>query len=76
MTERITKKQALRAVRKKLPLLGDRKLQEQLDMVLGGECSRCTDARALAESYRIGAAEAQHVIAMRIEDVKPKDGAP
>lgn len=66
--ERITKKQALRAARAKLPLLGDKKLQENLDWAIGC-CPRCTEARALAEAYRIGAAEAQGIIAKRIEDI-------
>jgi hypothetical protein len=77
MTDRITRKQALRAARAKLPLLGDKKLQENLDMAIGGCCSRCTEGLALAEAYRIGAEEAQQLIAKRIETVGRKpDSAP
>ena len=64
--ERITKKQALRAARAKLPIRGDKALQENLDWITGGSCLRCTEARVLAEAYRIGAAEAQREIVARI----------
>ena len=67
--ERITKNQALRAARAKLPILGDKKLQEELDFAIGGSCSRCTEARSLAEAYRMGAETAQRLIAARIESL-------
>lgn len=76
--ERITKKQALRAARAKLPIVGDKKLQENLDMMVGGCCSRCTDGRVLAEAYRIGVEEAQTAIAGRINAIgasKPTEAA-
>ena len=56
---RITKAQAIRAARAKLPLRGDKALQANLEMF----CD------SLAEAYRVGAEEAQHVIAVRIERV-------
>lgn len=73
MTERITKKQALRAARAKLPLLGNKALQANLDLVIGGSCGRCTESRALAEAYRIGAEEAQREIAARIAAIATKE---
>jgi len=57
VADRITKGAALRAVRSKLPILSEKKLQEQLEYAVG----------SLAEAYRIGAEEAQHVIVVRIE---------
>jgi hypothetical protein len=66
--ERITKKQALRAARAKLPILGDKKLQAELDMVLG-HCNRCSEGLALAEAYRLGAETAQCVIAGRLAEL-------
>lgn len=73
MTERITKKQALRAARAKLPIRGDKALQANLDLVIGGSCQRCTAGKALAEAYRIGAEEAQREIVARIESIKTKE---
>lgn len=67
--QRITKKQALRAATAKLPLLGDKKLQENLDLVVGGCCPRCSEGRVLAEAYRIGAEEAQVLIARRVNAI-------
>ena len=72
VTERITKSQALRAARAKLPILGDKKLQENLDFAVGGSCSRCTAGRALAEAYRIGAEEAQREIVARIAAINAR----
>lgn len=69
--ERITKNRALRAARAKLPILGEKKLQEQLDFAIGW-CSRCSEARALAEAFLAGAAAAQQSIAARIAAI----GAP
>lgn len=66
--ERITKTQALRAVRAKLPILGTKKLQEVLDFAIGC-CSRCSEGRALAEAYLAGASAAQIVIAARVAAV-------
>lgn len=54
--ERITKKQALRAARAKLPILGERALQEQLEWCVG----------SFAEAFQAGASAAQTVIAGRI----------
>ena len=62
MAEMIRKKQVLRAVRARLPILGDRKLEMSLEHAAG----------SLAEAYRIGAEEAQHVIAVRIEALTEK----
>lgn len=60
MTERITKNQALRAARAKLPILGEKKLQEQLEHAVG----------SFAEAYLAGADAAQNVIVARIEAIK------
>jgi hypothetical protein len=73
--ERITKSQALRAARAKLPILGDKKLQEDLDGAVGC-CASCSDGRALAQAYRIGAETAQDVIAGRIAAIGPKPPKP
>ena len=64
-TERITKKQALRAVLAKLPIRGDKALQESLEFYAG----------SMAEAYRLGVQEAQACIAARVEAIKAKDGA-
>lgn len=72
MAERILKSRALKAARAKLPLVGNKELQQNLDDVVGC-CSRCSDAKALAEAYRIGAAEAQHEIARRIAALGEKE---
>lgn len=55
--ERITKAQAIRAVRAKLPIVGNKELEQNLECMTG----------SLAEAYRIGAEEAQFEIARRVE---------
>lgn len=64
--ERITKKQALRAARAKLPILGAKKLQEQLEWCVG----------SLAEAYEAGASAAQTVIAGRIASLGARAAKP
>lgn len=58
--EHIARKDALRAVMKKLPIRGDKALNENLEMAAG----------SLAEAYRIGAEEAQFEIAARIRALR------
>lgn len=60
--QRITKGQALRAARARLPILGDKALQQNLECI--------TDS--LAEAYRIGAEEAQQLIVRRIDAIGNK----
>jgi hypothetical protein len=60
MSERITKMQALRAARARLPLRGDKAINENLSWF----------ADSLAEAYRVGAAEAQQEIVRRIASIK------
>jgi hypothetical protein len=67
--DRITKKQARRAALAKLPIYGDKALQKNLEMMLG-ECARCSPSMSLAEAYRIGADEAQRIIARRLDALK------
>lgn len=71
MIGRLTKKQALRAVLKKLPVLSIKATQENLDLMVGS-CSRCSETAALATAYRIGAEEAQREIAARIAAIKTR----
>lgn len=73
MADRVLKSRALRAARAKLPIVGNKELQENLDFVVGGSCSRCTASRALAEAYRIGAEEAQREIVARIAALVEKE---
>ncbi|HEY6037091.1 MAG TPA: hypothetical protein VIV58_22585 [Kofleriaceae bacterium] len=75
--ERILKSSALKAARAKLPILGDKALQEELDFAIG-DCSRCSDSRAYAEAYRLGAEAAQRVIAGKISALgnKPRAASP
>lgn len=73
--ERITKAQALRAVRAKLPILGEKKLQEQLDFAIGC-CSSCSQGRALAEAFLAGAQAAQICIAARVAAIGVRSDAP
>jgi hypothetical protein len=75
MTERITRKQALRAARARLPILGDKALQGQLDFAIGC-CSRCSEARALAEAFRMGAETAQRLIVEKIDAIGAKKTEP
>lgn len=57
---KILKSAAIRAATKRLPIRGDKALQENLEMAAG----------TLAEAYRIGAEEAQHEIARRIDAIR------
>ena len=59
---------ALKLALKKLPRLNDKATQENLDFIVGC-CARCSEARALAEAYRIGAEEAQHEIVARLRSL-------
>ncbi len=62
MTITVPLSRAIKAAAKKIPILGDKQLNENLDFA----------ADSMAEAYRIGAEEAQAEIVRRLRALGPK----
>lgn len=66
MADTIHRSAAIKAAAKRLPIVGDRVLNERLEWAAGD----------MAEAYRIGAEEAQGEIIARLRAVRPTDSKP